>query len=530
MVLPTQTGYFESASEGKPLLHIWSLSLEEQYYFLLPISLFLLPKRLRIVGIIIFACISLFWCFSWVYTANQETPFLWRIADSTKSEWAFYLLFTRAWELLAGSVCAWLMLNHSSINVHKSFKLFALATIFLVCSISINNEHPSIESVFVVIATMIILLGNKDWLPQNVLVRFIEKMGDWSYSVYLVHWPLFAFAYLSYVGNVPSHIKVLLIIFALFFGYLQFKYVETPFRVGKFKGVFSSWKTTLSVTVLLLAIPMTAAYTLSDFEDEFSHIRRVNHGISEECEGAFNKNLSLKQDCLVGKEPKLVIWGDSYAMHLAPGIVVKNEGVAQITKSVCGPIPGLSPLTGKYDSVWAKSCLKFNDNAMNYIKKHPSITHVILSSNLDNYVNFNDGEYYTYNGVVKANQQLLLNYIEKTISELNKLDIVPIIFSPPPKLGFDVGECLERKYSSALLMRQNCEIDYSQYMEYQSGVNTVLSELDNTFNVVWLKDFLCKDGICKVVIDDVFIYRDKAHLSVDGSKTLLSEFNIYQFE
>lgn len=258
---------------------------------------------------------------------------------STKSEWAFYLLFTRAWELLAGSVCAWLMLNHSSISVHKSFKLFALATIFLVCSISINNEHPSIESVFVVIATMIILLGNKDWLPQNVLVRFIEKKGDWSYSVYLVHWPLFAFAYLSYVGYVPSHIKVLLIIFALFFGYLQFKYVETPFRVGKFKGVFSSWKTTLSVTVLLLAIPMTAAYTLSDFEDEFSRIRRVNHGISEECEGAINKNLALKQDCLVGKEPKLVIWGDSYAMHLAPGIAVKNEGVAQITKSVCGPIP-----------------------------------------------------------------------------------------------------------------------------------------------------------------------------------------------
>lgn len=167
---------------------------------------------------------------------------------------------------------------------------------------------------------------------------------------------------------------------------------------------------------------------------------------------------------------------------------------------------------------------------MNYIKKHPSITHVILSSNLDNYVNFNDGEFYTYNGVVKANQQLLLNYIEKTISELNKLDIVPIIFSPPPKLGFDVGECLERKYSSALLMRKNCEIDYAQYLEYQSGVNTALRELDNTSNVVWLKDYLCKDRTCYVAIDDVFIYRDKGHLSVDGSKKLLSKFDVNQVE
>lgn len=82
MVLPSQTGYFESTSEGKPLLHIWSLSLEEQYYFLLPISLFYLTKNYRLIGLVLFTLASLYWCFSWVYSANQEAPFLWRIADA----------------------------------------------------------------------------------------------------------------------------------------------------------------------------------------------------------------------------------------------------------------------------------------------------------------------------------------------------------------------------------------------------------------------------------------------------------------
>jgi peptidoglycan/LPS O-acetylase OafA/YrhL len=202
MVLPSQTGYFESASEGKPLLHIWSLSLEEQYYFLLPITLFLLPKKLRIFGLLFFTLASLYWCFSWVYSEDQyapflwrladvpflwrlaDAPFLWRLADATKSDWAFYLLFTRAWELLAGSICAWVMLRKPTIAIPSLFKITALAFIIFICTVNINNEHPSIESLIIVLSTMVILIGNKDWLPQNVITRAIEKAGDWSYSIY----------------------------------------------------------------------------------------------------------------------------------------------------------------------------------------------------------------------------------------------------------------------------------------------------------------------------------------------------------
>lgn len=526
MVLPGQSGYFESASEGKPLLHIWSLSLEEQYYFLLPITLYFLPKNYRLFGLIALTAISLFWCFSWVYSENQTAPFLWRIADSSKSEWAFFLLFTRAWELLGGSLCAWLMLRtKGNINIPKPLKYLALFFIFFTCLVNINNEHPSIESVIVVLSTMVILLGNKDWLPKFIGVRLIEKIGDWSYSIYLVHWPLFAFAYLSYVGDVPTTVKITITLLSILLGYLQFKYVEMPFRVGKFKAIFSSWKVTVSATTLLLAVPIAYSYTAESNEDEFSHIRRVNHGLSRDCEGSFDENNRLKNNCIKGDKPKIVVWGDSYAMHLVPGLSVKNKQFSQITKSFCGPFIGLAPITNKYDSIWAQECLAFNNNALTYIKNN-HISHVVLSADLSNYLKFDGANYLTENGVIKSNYQLFIDAFKHTVLELKQLNIVPIVFSPLPKTGFNVGECLEREFGTALLLRESCTINYNEAMHYQQHVISTLKEVENMAKVIWLKNNLCDSESCKVEINNTFLYRDNGHLSVNGSIELLKNISI----
>jgi peptidoglycan/LPS O-acetylase OafA/YrhL len=527
IVLPMQTGYFESASDGKPLLHIWSLSLEEQYYFLLPLILYFLPKNWRIMGIALLTLISLYWCFSWVYSENQEAPLLWRIADSSKSDWAFYLLFTRAWELLAGSLCAWLMLYRPNIETPSVFKIFALAIIFISCSINFNNEHPSIESLIVVLSTMVILIGKKAWLPNYSIVRFIEKAGDWSYSIYLVHWPLFAFAYLSYVGDVPNMAKIILIISSIILGYIQFRYVETPFRIGIFKNSIASWTATISATIILLAIPMVSAYTVNGVKDEYFQMRRVNHGLGKACEGSFDKSAKLNTSCILGKEPKIVVWGDSYAMHLVPGLAAANKELTQITKSVCGPIIGIAPIFGKHDSVWAKNCLEFNDTAFNYIKSHQSITHVVLSANFNNYLNYN---YLTHKGITKGDYQYLVKTFSNTILELKNLGIVPIVFSPIPQTGFNVGECLERMYGSALLLRENCNIDYLEFRQYQKLVIAFLKDIEKAADVVWFEDYLCNNDRCQVDIEDTFIYRDNGHLSIDGSVKLLQNFNLGEFK
>jgi hypothetical protein len=345
-----------------------------------------------------------------------------------------------------------------------------------------------------------------------------------------VHWPLFAFAYLSYLGDVPTVVKVILIVSSILLGYIQFRYIETPFRIGIFKNLFSSWKVTVTATVFLLAIPVTTAYNSTDTEDEFSYVRRINIGIGEKCRGTFDENGELKSACILDRKPKIVIWGDSYAMHLVPGLSLKNKSLAQITKSVCGPIMGIAPIIGKYDSVWAKSCLEFNDLALDTIKAHPSITHVVLSANFSNYLKSGQFNYLTHEGLTEASYRLFINAFQNTILELKKLGIVPVIFSPLPQTGFNVGECLERMFRSALLLRENCNINYNEAQKYQNIVITSLKEIENIADIVWLKDYLCKEQECLAEINGTFIYRDKGHLSIDGSIMLLKNININDFE
>ena len=529
MVLPMQTGYFESTSEGKPLLHIWSLSLEEQYYFFLPIALFLLSNRFRFPAILLFTFISLFWCLSWVYSENKDVPLLWRLADSSRSEWAFYLLPTRAWELLAGSICAWLMLNRPPIEIPPVFKYIALILIGLSCTVNINNEHPSVEAMIVVLSTMIILIGNKDWLPKGLVVRLFERAGDWSYSLYLVHWPLFAFAYLVYVGDVPVNTKIILIFLSLFLGYLQYRFVETPFRKGKLKKIFATWKTALLATLCFLAVPVIAFYVASDTEDAFSKIRRQNTGLAKACDDSFETDGKLTGACVLGDDPKIVVWGDSYAMHLIPGLAVKNTELIQITKSMCGPMMGIAPIAGSYDSVWAKQCLEFNERAMAYIKSHKNISHVVLSSTLISYLDLKGGAYLTYKGITAANMGLLVESFKNTILALQQLGIATLVISPPPKSGFDIGECLEREYGTALLLRDTCAINYNEYQIHQELVNETLKEIEKVSRVLWLKDYLCEGDLCKVYINNTFMYRDGGHLSIDGSIELLKDLDIVDY-
>jgi len=254
MVLPLQTGYFEAAAEGKPLLHIWSLSLEEQYYFLLPLALFLLPKKSRLVVLSLAFIISLSLCYLWMTSVKQDSPFLWmtsfqkyapllwKFGEPSRYEWAFYLLPTRAWELLVGSICAWFYIYDKPLYIPIWLKRLCLAVIISFGLINITPSHPDIEALIVVMATSMLLLGKDNWLPKSAIVKSIEKVGDWSYSIYLVHWPLFAFAYLSFVGKVPDYISFLIIFSSIILGYWQFKFVETPFRHKEMGRLFSKWK------------------------------------------------------------------------------------------------------------------------------------------------------------------------------------------------------------------------------------------------------------------------------------------------
>ena len=215
-----KTGYFSNSSEEKPLLHTWSLAVEEQYYLLFPIFLILVWKfgKNKVFWIIILlASISLL-----------LSEWGWR----NQSRANFYLAPTRAWEIFAGSLCAFLIKkNKFKSNNFLSF----VGLILIVLSIFVYDEKtpfPSIYALIPVSGTVILILySNKDtYVSKFLSKKLLVYIGLLSYSAYLWHQPIFAFLRI-YLNKKPDLLVILLLILISFFvAFLSWRFIEKPFR------------------------------------------------------------------------------------------------------------------------------------------------------------------------------------------------------------------------------------------------------------------------------------------------------------
>jgi peptidoglycan/LPS O-acetylase OafA/YrhL len=224
-VLAQQTDYFADAAEMKPLLHTWSLSLEEQFYFLTPLVLWLTPLRSRPWILLAGTVASLALCLA---LASGSPLIPWPPQFQLKL--AFFMLPARAWELLLGALCGWLMLRKPGLALPRWLKFVGLAALFAGCMVGFDDIHPRGDSLVVTSATALLLLGDDRWLPANLFTRLVTTIGDWSYSLYLVHWPLFSFAIIAYGGTPPLPVVAALALVALVLAWLQFTYVEERYR------------------------------------------------------------------------------------------------------------------------------------------------------------------------------------------------------------------------------------------------------------------------------------------------------------
>ena len=218
-----ESGYFAAAVEEKPLLHTWSLAVEEQYYVLFPIFLILAwryGKNRVFWMIVVMAAISLLLSeWGWRNKVNAN----------------FFLAPTRAWELFAGSISAFIVQKQ---GVKKKNTLALLGLAAVVFSIFFYDETTPFPSVYALMpvlgVVLLVLYAGKGTIVAKLLsTKAFVGIGLISYSAYLWHQPLFAFARLKF-GYVPSFLDYLiLIILSFMLAYLSWKYVETPFRIKK---------------------------------------------------------------------------------------------------------------------------------------------------------------------------------------------------------------------------------------------------------------------------------------------------------
>ncbi|MGZ3411880.1 MAG: acyltransferase family protein [Xanthobacteraceae bacterium] len=356
-----QTGYFDDASATKPLLHLWSLSVEEQFYMFLPLFLMILPGRFRL---------------GFIFLALVGSAALCFVTVLFKPSAAFFLLPTRAWELLVCSLLASMVAKRGYFDAPLLARAPAIAIVVIIPFFPLDHTHPRFDAMLVTVATAVLLGTRQEWLKLGLVTRALSIAGDWSYSIYLVHWPLYAFAATAGLGKAPPIISAALIPISYLLGYLQYRFIEQPFRLG-WQSNDPKYLKYLIAASLAVALPIPLYYfgpTLSVGRVDFAQIRRPNFGLDQAC-SYDTDHFDDRRQCRLSDAPQVALWGDSYAMQWGTGIAseLHNDRLIQITKILCGPLRGLSFVDQGFPKHSAESCIHFNESVLNYLSQSASI-------------------------------------------------------------------------------------------------------------------------------------------------------------
>lgn len=376
------TGYFEIAAELRPLLHTWSLAVEEQYYLFFPVLLAMGMKWSR-RGIIFLLILMTILSLLLAQHFSEIKPSL-----------AFYMLPTRIWELLVGSLLAFYFQSQPKVfgkgwlqEFGGIFGLFLI--IYSIFSFDKQTPFPGLYALFPVIGTaLIIVYANQGTLVGRILSqKFFVSLGLISYSLYLWHQPIFAFArsFATEVSTQFPFIFWLALVFPL--AYLSWRFVERPFRNNKkftrkqifiYSALFSFCFIGIGLagqfTNGFLTKDQAAVLAYNEYNNEGQDVGRIGNCFLSQEEGPDR----FTKVCYASTpNNSALIWGDSHAAALAFGLRTVYPNLSQLTASGCPPILGEEIKT-------RPQCKKINDYIGERVKElRPS--RVFLYANWDAY-------------------------------------------------------------------------------------------------------------------------------------------------
>ncbi|WP_173955117.1 acyltransferase family protein [Polynucleobacter tropicus] len=368
LVLWNESGYFDNASDTKPLLHLWSLGIEEQFYFFWPILICLAwRKKINllwvglIVGVISFAIN--------VYEVHHQLHFT----------AAFYSPVTRFWELMIGAILAYIALNQKTMldrlkasNISLSQArinhwisiggaVFLLVGIF---QINKNSPFPGFLALLPTLgAALLIAAGERAWLNRVVLSnRLLVWIGLISFPLYLWHWPLLSFAHILQ-GKMPSaEIRSLVLLTSIVLSALTYYCIEKPIRTNQFN------KLKASILLVLLIVIGYIGFNTYQRDGLTFRLNQIQFRLPPILQALSVKDPSAsgldigppKIDCSLSKlgapagaicftkeelqKPALFLWGDSYAAHLLIGYEERFASQYRISRlgyNGCPPIMGM---------------------------------------------------------------------------------------------------------------------------------------------------------------------------------------------
>jgi hypothetical protein len=403
-------------------------------------------------------------------------------------------------------------------------KYLALTVVVFVCAVGVDDAHPRGDAMLAVFACCLLLLGNDRWLPRVALTKAVATIGDWSYSLYLLHWPILCFVALAYGQSVPPYASLLAVALAIALAFLQFRFVETPFRqVAWTLRPGAEWRWA-GAALLVASAAAPAAYAASVHPSQFGDLLKDNIGLSPKCSQQDSwKDITA---CRTSASPILAVWGDSLAIHLVPGLKAQRLQFVQITKTRCAPILGVSSLGPGQPPAAAQACQRFTSDALEKLLRHPSVRYVLISST---YTPLQPGSDLLVDGVRQPWSPVARRRFVDTIKMIQAAGKIPMLMAPLPDVGFDPGMCNVRELEHLpILGRRSCT---PARIKVDSRWHSTMSILQAVSRETGTKLYspasvLCERGLCRTRAGNNLIYRDALHLTKWGSAHVIARLGI----
>ena len=538
----SESGYFDYAADAKPLLQLWSLGIEEQFYLFWPIVIWLgLKYRVSVfkVGVAIFL--------------GSLVLNLMMIEEAPSA--AFFSPLTRMWELLSGCLLAYLVSSKPPAFEAFNAKLGSIKLIrhaisllglvlLLLGAILFDQDmlYPGVWALVPVLGTcFIIFTGNQSWINTSVLSnRFLVWIGLISFPLYLWHWPLLSFARIMEGSKPDWQIRAVLVAVSFVLAILTYYFIEQPIRFGR--------NLRFKTYVLIMAMSLLGALGLATYSQDGFKSRTTDKAIEAQLtdlkfdipdsEGWYCQDMNHDSPRChsTGPNPSVVVIGDSHALTIYSGLRERFKAKGQDI-GLYGASDGCPPLLNVVIQDQGgdfRNCLKKGTQAVQRVIADAAIKEVILTSRGPMYTTakgFGDVELEQFGSWVlhfdgegkgaRSNEDVFVLGLTKTLDALLAAGKKLTFLHDVPELGFDIRSCFAfRPMTITSRVVSPCAVSRKEFEArteaYRAMVNKILLQRPE-IKVIDLSAALCDEKWCWGARDDTLFYIDDDHLSHRGA-------------
>jgi peptidoglycan/LPS O-acetylase OafA/YrhL len=507
--------YFNPTAEEQPLLHTWSLGVEEQFYFFFPLLLMGLYRNRSLLFLVILGTVVLSFSLSQSFSARWPA-------------FNFYMLPTRFWELGVGALLAlWLpakSINNFSLFLRLTFNVLGLAFIITGAVIyDSSTPFPGFYALLPVLGSVLLIVFAKstspDFVSRLLSLRPLVALGLLSYSLYLWHQPVLAFGKLRLLDAPSWKFNALLLILSLLLATGSYFLVERPCRYSK---IFQGRKAlTWSVCAILMGLSYPAYSLMGNaalngrYSPQvvwLSNSSNFDNPDLEKCRGNRVGSHCVYPPLLARDfSGKIAVWGDSHADQLMPMFVdIGKElgfSVLEFSFPGCPPIPGIRRL-----DVAGVDCSQ-NKKALEFLLKDQTVKIVILHAYWQHYID--DENAFIENADIYSETH-------KVIQALSEAGKTIVLIGPVPKHPTNPRLVVAKSKHFGYEFRPQLTIQ--DHMANTIVSRSLLADFERSFASVSLFDpsaYLCKAIVCAVTFDGQMLYRDSNHLASQASVLLM---------